>query len=156
MKVMKFGGTSVGSPERMKSVCQLVTKSGEPTFIVLSAMSGTTNSLVEISDYLYKKNPDGANEVINRLEQKYDMTFDMRRLAVTLDLTFDQMEALEVIQSNFNEEMQSAATAWGPERRARVHKAVSKDVRQARYVLNDKQYNTYLMLLGTTLHNRGL
>ena len=71
MKVMKFGGTSVGSPERMKSVCQLVTKSGEPTFIVLSAMSGTTNSLVEISDYLYHKNPEGANEVINRLEEKY-------------------------------------------------------------------------------------
>ena len=71
MKVMKFGGTSVGSPERMKSVCQLVTKSGEPTFIVLSAMSGTTNSLVEISDYLYHKNPEGANEVINRLEQTY-------------------------------------------------------------------------------------
>jgi hypothetical protein len=55
----------------MKEVTQLVTKSGEPVFIVLSAMSGTTNSLVEISDYLYKKNPDGANEVINRLEQKY-------------------------------------------------------------------------------------
>ena len=71
MKVMKFGGTSVGSPERMKNVSSLVTKSGEPVFVVLSAMSGTTNSLVEISDYLYKKNPDGANEVINRLEQKY-------------------------------------------------------------------------------------
>ena len=71
MKVMKFGGTSVGTPQRMKEVTQLVTKSGEPVFIVLSAMSGTTNSLVEISDYLYKKNPDGANEVINRLEQKY-------------------------------------------------------------------------------------
>ena len=71
MKVMKFGGTSVGSPERMKSVCQLITKSGEPTFIVLSAMSGTTNSLVEISNYLYRKNPEGANEVINRLEEKY-------------------------------------------------------------------------------------
>jgi len=68
---MKFGGTSVGSPERMKSVCQLITKSGEPTLVVLSAMSGTTNSLVEISNYLYKKNPEGANEVINRLEQKY-------------------------------------------------------------------------------------
>lgn len=62
MKVMKFGGTSVGSPERMKGVASLVTESGEPTFIVLSAMSGTTNSLVEISDYLYKKNPEGANE----------------------------------------------------------------------------------------------
>ena len=72
MKVMKFGGTSVGTPQRMKEVTNLVTKSGEPVFVVLSAMSGTTNSLVEISDYLYKKNPDGANEVINRLEQKYD------------------------------------------------------------------------------------
>ena len=71
MKVMKFGGTSVGSTERMKGVASLVTESGEPTFIVLSAMSGTTNSLVEISDYLYKKNPEGANEVINNLEKKY-------------------------------------------------------------------------------------
>ncbi len=71
MKVMKFGGTSVGSPERMKHVAQLITKSGEPTFVVLSAMSGTTNSLVEISNYLYKKNPEGANDVINQLEKKY-------------------------------------------------------------------------------------
>ena len=71
MKVMKFGGTSVGSPERMKSVASLITESGEPTFVVLSAMSGTTNALVEISDYLYKKNPEGANEVINNLEKKY-------------------------------------------------------------------------------------
>lgn len=71
MEVMKFGGTSVGSPERMKGVAKIITKSGEPTFVVLSAMSGTTNSLVEISDYLYKKNPEGAQEVINNLEKKY-------------------------------------------------------------------------------------
>ena len=71
MIVVKLGGTSVGTPQRMKDVAALVTKSGEPIFVVLSAMSGTTNSLVEISDYLYKKNPEGANEVINRLEQKY-------------------------------------------------------------------------------------
>lgn len=71
MIVMKFGGTSVGSPRRMKEVASLVTASGEPTFVVLSAMSGTTNSLVEISDYLYKKNPEGANEIINNLENKY-------------------------------------------------------------------------------------
>ena len=69
---MKFGGTSVGTPQRMKEVTELVTKSGQPVFVVLSAMSGTTNSLVEISDYLYKKNPDGANEVINMLERKYE------------------------------------------------------------------------------------
>ena len=66
MKVMKFGGTSVGSPERMKNVSSLITKDGEPVMVVLSAMSGTTNSLIEISDYLYKKNPEGANDVINR------------------------------------------------------------------------------------------
>ena len=72
MKVMKFGGTSVGSPERMKHVASLIVDSGEPTFVVLSAMSGTTNSLVEIADYLYKKNPEGANEVINALEKKYE------------------------------------------------------------------------------------
>ena len=71
MKVMKFGGTSVGSPARMKEVTKLVTKSGEPVFVVLSAMAGTTNSLVEIANYLYKKNPEGANEVINQLERKY-------------------------------------------------------------------------------------
>ncbi len=76
MKVMKFGGTSVGSPERMKEVASLITRSGEPTFVVLSAMSGTTNSLIEISDYLYKKNPEGANEVINNLEQKYSVHVD--------------------------------------------------------------------------------
>jgi len=71
MKVEKFGGTSVGTPQRMKEVSALITADNNPVFVVLSAMSGTTNSLVEISNYLYKKNPDGANEVINKLESKY-------------------------------------------------------------------------------------
>lgn len=70
MKVLKFGGTSVGSAQRMKEVAKLI-NDGEKKIVVLSAMSGTTNTLVEISDYLYKKNPDGANEVINRLEAQY-------------------------------------------------------------------------------------
>lgn len=71
MKVLKFGGTSVGSAQRMKDVSKLITSDNEPKLVVLSAMSGTTNTLVEISDYLYKKNPEGANTVINQLEQKY-------------------------------------------------------------------------------------
>ncbi|GAB1359713.1 aspartate kinase [Porphyromonadaceae bacterium] len=70
MKVLKFGGTSVGSAQRMKEVSQLILN-GEKNLVVLSAMSGTTNTLVEISDYLYKKNTDGANETINKLELKY-------------------------------------------------------------------------------------
>ena len=71
MKVMKFGGTSVGSPKNIKHVASLITESGEPTFVVLSAMSGTTNTQMEISNNLYKKNSDGANEVINNLERTY-------------------------------------------------------------------------------------
>ncbi|MBM6671632.1 aspartate kinase [Phocaeicola coprophilus] len=70
MKVLKFGGTSVGSAQRMKNVASLITD-GEKKIVVLSAMSGTTNTLVEISDYLYKKNPEGANEIINNLEATY-------------------------------------------------------------------------------------
>lgn len=71
MKVMKFGGTSVGTPSRMKEVALLAIKSDAPTFLVLSAMSGTTNTLIEISEYLYKRNTEGANELINKLEQNY-------------------------------------------------------------------------------------
>lgn len=75
MKVLKFGGTSVGSAQRMKDVAKLITD-GEKNIVVLSAMSGTTNTLVEISDYLYKKNPEGANEIINNLEAKYKKHVD--------------------------------------------------------------------------------
>ena len=75
MKVLKFGGTSVGSAQCMKDVAKLITD-GEQKIVVLSAMSGTTNTLVEISDYLYKKNPEGANEVINKLEAKYKQHID--------------------------------------------------------------------------------
>ena len=70
MKVMKFGGTSVGTPQRMKNVAQLV-DDGERNFVVLSAMSGTTNSLLEISDYLQKGNIEAALQTINALESKY-------------------------------------------------------------------------------------
>ena len=70
MKVMKFGGTSVGSAQRMKHVASLI-NDGEDKIVVLSAMSGTTNSLVEICGYLANNNPDGANEVINKLEGLY-------------------------------------------------------------------------------------
>jgi aspartate kinase len=67
---MKFGGTSVGSAQRMKGVASLI-NDGEDKIVVLSAMSGTTNSLVEICGYLANNNPEGANEVINKLENLY-------------------------------------------------------------------------------------
>lgn len=75
MKVLKFGGTSVGSAQRIKDVAQLITNRGR-NIVVLSAMSGTTNTLVEISEYLYKNNATGAKETINQLESKYLATID--------------------------------------------------------------------------------
>ena len=70
MRVLKFGGTSVGSAQRMVEVANLI-NDGVPKIVVLSAMSGTTNNLVEISAHLYKKDLKGAADIINRLEQKY-------------------------------------------------------------------------------------
>lgn len=68
---MKFGGTSVGKPERMHQVSQLITKDAEPTIVVLSALSGTTNALVGISDFLAKSDKAGATNQIETLEKHY-------------------------------------------------------------------------------------
>ncbi len=70
MKVLKFGGTSVGTSQRIKDVAHLI-NDGEKKMVVLSAMSGTTNSLVEIAQYLQNNNCESANEMINALELKY-------------------------------------------------------------------------------------
>lgn len=75
MKVMKFGGTSVGTPQRMKDVVSLIKDRGQK-IVVLSAMSGTTNSLVRINDCLYGGNVDTANMIISELEDKYMLHCD--------------------------------------------------------------------------------
>jgi aspartate kinase len=71
MKVMKFGGTSVGKPERMAEIGKLITKEDEPKIIVLSALSGTTNALTEISDALSKGDRETAKKRIDALEEHY-------------------------------------------------------------------------------------
>ena len=71
MKVMKFGGTSVGKPERMHQVSHLITRDEEPTIVVLSALSGTTNALVEISNSLANANREEAKQKIDNLEAHY-------------------------------------------------------------------------------------
>ena len=88
--------------------------------------------------------------------ERFDMSCDMRRLAATLDLNDWQMEAVEAIQNTFTDEMQSLASVRGPQRRHMVHQAVRKDARQMQRVLNDKQFNTYMTLLVTTLQNKHL
>ena len=68
MRVMKFGGTSVGKPERMHQVSQLITRDGEPTIVVLSALSGTTNALVEISNSLAAQDKVGPRKKLMHLK----------------------------------------------------------------------------------------
>jgi len=75
MKVLKFGGTSLGTAQRMKDVAKLICD-GSQKIVVFSAMSGTTNTLVEISDYLYKHNQANANKLINSLSEKYTAVID--------------------------------------------------------------------------------
>jgi aspartate kinase len=71
MKIMKFGGTSVGKPERMNQVSQLITADDESKIVVLSALSGTTNSLVEISNAMASGNKSEAKQLIEKLEAHY-------------------------------------------------------------------------------------
>lgn len=72
MKVLKFGGTSVGSPDRIKKLLDIINPK-ERQIVVLSAVSGTTNSLVEISQaYLAGDKPKAA-ELIAALKAKYDV-----------------------------------------------------------------------------------
>ena len=86
----------------------------------------------------------------------YDMTVNIRKLAVALGLTLDQMEVVEDIHHQFCNEMLLASQAEGDERTQLVDEALKKDVRYMRYVLDEKQYRRYLLLLNTTVTNRGL
>ena len=96
MKVLKFGGTSVGSADRIRHVADLVSKRGK-NIIVLSAMAGTTNTLVEIAGYLYKRNINGAKETINLLESKY-----LKTLSTLYDKHESRERALKEIKACFN------------------------------------------------------
>ncbi|MBX2959565.1 MAG: aspartate kinase [Flavobacteriales bacterium] len=96
MLVVKFGGTSVGSAERIKALTNLVVND-TPKIVVLSAMSGTTNTLVEIANYLYNKNNEDALETILQLEKKYKQTIE--ELFSTVEY---KQQAADLIESHFS------------------------------------------------------
>ena len=95
------------------------------------------------------------NSAVKSVEA-YDMTVNMRKLAVTLELNSDQMEAVQDIHTAFCNDMYLAGSAHAEERKALVDEAVKKDIRYMHYILDEKQYKKYLLLLNTTLINRGL
>ena len=87
----------------------------------------------------------------------YDMSCNMNKLAEALSLTADQREAVDNIYQTFAAEMMFAAQYYSNDQRNEmVKKAINKNIAWMNYVLNDKQRRTYLMLLNTTLNNRGL
>lgn len=97
MKVLKFGGTSVGSAERMQLVAELITNDADSKIIVLSAVSGTTNKLVEIGDLLIAKQAKKASWAIENLYEEYQI-FITNLLAKRDQILL----AKEVIENSFS------------------------------------------------------
>ncbi|MDO6429222.1 aspartate kinase [Flavitalea sp. BT771] len=119
MKVMKFGGTSVGKPERMRQVSQLITKDTEPTIVVLSALSGTTNSLVEIGNSIASGDRDAARQQIEKLEAHYqafirDLVKSEKALAKAKAIVAEHFEFLTIIlRISFSEALNKDILAQG-------------------------------------------
>ncbi len=96
MRVLKFGGTSVGSAERMQALVNLINDE-VPKIVVLSAMSGTTNNLAEIADALYAKKHSHAKALIEGLEIKYNLVI---KKLYRSKAAFDKSK--ELLDSHFN------------------------------------------------------
>ena len=119
MKIMKFGGTSVGKPERMKDVASLITRDAEPKIVVLSAVSGTTNALVGIGDALQKGDKELAKQKIESLESQYR---DFIKQLLKTPAAFKKAEAIVtehfeflhiILKVSFNEALNKDILAQG-------------------------------------------
>lgn len=97
MKVLKFGSASIATADKLKSVASIVLGYNEQNIVVLSSMRGTAEALAEISDYLYKKNQEGASEIITRLEIDYLAT-----ASNLYDTDTIKADAVDFITSTFN------------------------------------------------------
>jgi aspartate kinase len=119
MKIMKFGGTSVGKPERMYEVAKLITKDEESKIVVLSALSGTTNALVEISNSLAQGDRNSAKKQIGALEDHYrNFCSQLLKTEAALEkataITTEHFEFLHIIlKISFSEALNKDILAQG-------------------------------------------
>src|ERR1700733_14380411 len=119
MKVMKFGGTSVGKPERMRQVSQLITKDAEQKIVVLSALSGTTNALVEIGGSIAAGEREQAKQQIDKLESHYqsfikELVKKDKTLAKAKAIVSEHFEFLTIIlRISFSEALNKDILAQG-------------------------------------------
>ena len=119
MKIMKFGGTSVGKPERMEQVAKLITLDNEPKIVVLSALSGTTNALVAIGEALAKGDKQHTKQIIDALEAHYHVFIkDLLKNEATLKkgeaIITEHFDFLNIIlKISFNEALNKDILAQG-------------------------------------------
>ena len=97
-----------------------------------------------------------AAEEATNATAAYNMNIKMGSLADALSLNIDQVDAVADVHKNFTADMMNAATAAKEDRAAMIDKAVLKDLKYMHSILNNTQYRKYVMLLNTTLINRGL
>ena len=116
---MKFGGTSVGKPQRMKEVATLITADKERKIVVLSALSGTTNALVQISSQLAENDRPGARQRIDALEEHYhhfigELLTDMAVIKKAKKVLSEHFEFLSIIlKISFSEALNKDILAQG-------------------------------------------
>ena len=131
MKIMKFGGTSVGKPERMHEVATLITKDQESKIVVLSALSGTTNALVSISNALSQGDRESAKSQITALEDHY------KKFCIDLlSTTAGTEKAAAIIQEHF-EFLQIIL-------KISFSEALNKDILAQGELLSTKLFSIYL------------
>ena len=117
MQVLKFGGTSVGQPHRMHQIGDLITRDEVPKIVVLSALSGTTNTLVQICDLLNKGLESIAIQTIAQLRLHYNQFIedlledDIRKEEANcfLDEHFNFLRSLKAPKFNQNQEKEVLA-----------------------------------------------
>jgi aspartate kinase len=131
MKIMKFGGTSVGKPERMFQVAELITRDVEPKIVVLSALSGTTNTLVSIGDALSKGNKQDARQIIEKLDAHYQVFINE-----LLNADDARIKARKLIAEHF-EFLQIIL-------RISFNDALSKDILAQGELMSTKLFSVYL------------
>jgi aspartate kinase len=137
MKVMKFGGTSVGLPHRMHEVARLITADDESKIVVLSAVSGTTNSLVEIGNLLAKGDRETAKQKIDALEAKY------KQFITELVVSEDALNKAEQILNEHFEFLNIIL-------KISYSEALNKDILAQGELISTKLFSVYLEEQGIT------
>jgi len=131
MKILKFGGTSLGTPERMRAVAKLITQEPDKKIVVLSAVSGTTNTLVSIAMALSRNNQPEADTLIEELFQSYQ-----HFCQELLNQEESLRQATEIIDAHFTALRSIADSVYSDE--------IEKEILAQGELLSTKLFVTYL------------